>query len=140
MLFIWFKTEVLTRLTLRNSSTAGIRRSAFARFLIVNLSENDFPVEKNDVGVESFSANKYFNYCLMFFWLLNFMQKSFKLLWRSVPVFVSSFCLSRKSSILSSLSCEINKFNTCRAYQETENKTDYEINAACLNKPHQYTG
>lgn len=38
--------QVLTRLTLRNSSTAGIRRSAFARFLIVNLSENDFPVEK----------------------------------------------------------------------------------------------
>ena len=132
MLFIWFKTEVRTRLTLRNSSTAGIRRSAFARFLIVNLSENDFPVEKNVVRVESFSANNFMR--------LNFMQKSFKLLWRSVPVFVSSFCLSRKSSILSSLSCEINKFNTCIAYQEAENKTGYEINAACLNKPRQYAG
>lgn len=99
--------QVLTRLTLRNSSTSGIRRSAFARFLIVNLSENDFPVEKNYVGVESFTENKYFNHCVMFCWPLNFMQKTLKLLLRSAPVFPSSFCLSRKSSILSSLSCEI---------------------------------
>ena len=99
---------MLTRLTLRNSSTAGIRRSAFARFLIVNLSENDFPVEKKYVGVESFTENKYFIHGVMFFWpQVDFMQKAFKLLLRSVPVFSSSFCLSRKSSILSSLSCEI---------------------------------
>lgn len=41
--------------------------SALARFLIVNLSKNDFPVEENDIGVESFAENKYFNHCLMFF-------------------------------------------------------------------------
>lgn len=48
-------------LTLRNSWTAGILLSALARFLIVNLSENDFSVEENENDISSFTENKYSN-------------------------------------------------------------------------------
>lgn len=64
---------MLIRFILRNFFIVGICWSVFVCFLIVNLLENDFFVEKNYVGVESFIENKYFNYCVMFCWFFNFM-------------------------------------------------------------------
>lgn len=109
----------MTWLTLRNSSTRGILLSALARFLIVNLSVNDFPVGQNDIYVTSFTKNKCSNHFVTFVSASYKCQGTFKLLLRSVPVFASSFCFERKSSILNNLSCKITKLYIYIAYRVT---------------------